>query len=55
MARNWIRRNKSVSKDYLDKVLSNLTTEEQKNLATLVSKLAIINENTPFVKAFEID
>lgn len=53
--RDWIKRNKSISQDYLNKTISNLSSEEQKTLASLVLKMVIIDEKSPFIKAFDIN
>jgi DNA-binding MarR family transcriptional regulator len=53
--KDWIRRNKNISQEYIDKLLSKLSPEEQKTLVSLITKIVEIDEKSPFIKSFEMD
>lgn len=53
--RDWIRRNKKISEVHLEKTLAKLSPEEQQTLISLIAKAVVIDEKSPFIKAFNID
>jgi len=53
--KDWLKRNKKISQAHLDKMLSKLTPEEQRILATLIAKMVVINKASPFIQSFDIE
>ena len=53
--KDWMRHNRKISHDFLEKRLSKLSPEERETLVSLVSRIIDIDEKSPFIQFCEND